>query len=92
MQTVTTLGSTSARLLAALAALPTQVLPRLFHVGRIISLPPSVAAPATPPRLPHAHDHLAPSHVSGRLASHRMVSYRLRISGVLGHSPALSPA
>lgn len=31
---------------------------------------------------PHSHDPLVPSHVSGRLAAHRMVSYRLRITGL----------
>lgn len=83
------LNSTGARLLVALATLPHRLLPQLVHVGRQVSLPPSVPPrggvgsrrPAEqPPQRPH--DPLVPSHVSGRLAAHRMVSYRLRIAGL----------
>ncbi|KAL4419133.1 hypothetical protein ABPG77_002646 [Micractinium sp. CCAP 211/92] len=41
---------------------------------------------------PHSHDPLVPSHVSGRLAAHRMVSYRLRITGLYAIAAASSAA
>ncbi|KAL4853938.1 hypothetical protein ACK3TF_005174 [Chlorella vulgaris] len=65
------------RLLAAIATLPAHLLPQMRHVGRQISLPGGVVQ-RSPGHL-HAHDPLVPSHVTGRLAAHRMVTYRLRI-------------
>ncbi|KAI3425041.1 hypothetical protein D9Q98_008419 [Chlorella vulgaris] len=65
------------RLLAAIATLPAHLLPQMRHVGRQISLPGGVVQ-RSPGHL-HADDPLVPSHVTGRLAAHRMVTYRLRI-------------
>lgn len=68
------------RLLAAVATLPSHLLPHLVHVGRQISLPAGAV-----PRLPAGRRHddpLVPSHVTGRLAAHRMITYRLRIASL----------
>ncbi len=94
LQSGSLLSSAGTRLLAALAALPSHLLPRLVHVGRQVSLPPRSAAPPLCPmqhrqrqqRQPgeqQPHDPLCPLAVpAGRLSAHRMISYRLRIAGL----------
>jgi hypothetical protein len=95
LQTLAVLGGAGSRLLAVLTALPRSLLPHLVPVGRQVILPASAAAQLThtaanagagagrrPPPPPPPHDPLAPSRVTGRLAAHRMISYRLRIAGL----------
>ena len=95
-QTSSILSTAGGRLLATLAALPSHLLPRLVHVGRQISLPPGTTGPPGLERRrrrrprqqrgqeePQPHDPLCPLAVPpGRLAAHRMISYRLRIAGL----------
>lgn len=88
------LSGAGTRLLAALAALPSHLLPRLVHVGRQVSLPPGTAMAHAKPHHKRrrqqrrqeegaAHDPLCPLAVpAGRLSAHRMISYRLRIAGL----------
>lgn len=75
------LGGAGVRLLAAIATLPSHLLPQHMHVGRQISLPAGAVPRSAPPH-PHAHDPLVPSHATGRLAAHRMITYRLRIAAL----------
>jgi hypothetical protein len=92
LQTLAVLGGAGSRLLAVLTALPRSLLPHLVPVGRQVVLPASAAAQLTHTaatagagagrRPPPPHDPLVPSHVTGRLAAHRMISYRLRIAGL----------
>ena len=95
-QTSTVVSSAGGRLFTALAALPAQLLPQQVHVGRQVLLPrsaPAGAASTTRRRQPRrqrfhapgadaAHDPLCPQSVGGFLASHRMISYRLRVAGL----------
>jgi hypothetical protein len=83
-QTSTLLGGAGVRLLAAMATLPSHLLPHLVHVGRQISLPAGAVPRPPAGRSPRdlGDDPLVPSHVTGRLAAHRMITYRLRIASL----------
>lgn len=90
----TVMGGAGGRLLSALSALPHRLLPRLVHVGRQVVLPQRQAPAAQRRRRREAqapapaHDPLGealcPTHVSGYLSAHRMVSYRLRLADLYG--------
>lgn len=73
------LGGAGGRLLASLAALPAHLLPRLVPIGRQVRLPRGGRELLSAPAAGAPHDPLVPSHATGRLAAHRMISYRLRI-------------
>lgn len=74
------LGGPGSRLLAALAALPAHLLPRLVPIGRQVRLGAAQAPPSKAAAVPH--DPLVPSQAWGALRQHRVITYRLRIGGL----------